>query len=149
MSSVLQNVCVYVCSHGLDWSIRTAEALEICGIYFSLSPLHQFWLTVASICLPPSHSSSGSEVAWLSIYPWEQPDVIAFAWKKLWADALKLVNANESYKALLWSLSSGEGPSHRFCSAGILPCMLLLQRNYGGCLASSTFVFSEIIPAPR
>jgi len=82
MSSVLQNVCVDVCSHGLDWSIRTAETFEIRGIYFSLSPLHLFWLTVASVCLPPSLTSSGSEVAWLPIYPSERSDVNSFCLKE-------------------------------------------------------------------
>lgn len=61
--------------------------------------------------LPPPFPSSGSEVAQLSIYPWEQLDITAFARKKLWVDALKPVNVNDSSERTLWLLASGEGPS--------------------------------------
>lgn len=130
-----------VCRCVLTWVGEAAEALEVHRKYFSPSPLHLFWLAVTSICLPPSlllalkwHSSLFiPENSWTSQLLLE---------RNFWVDALKPVNANKSSETTLWLLASGEGPSPRFWSAGVLPCTLFLQGNCGA-------VFSEIIPAPH
>lgn len=91
------------------WSIRAAEALKVHRII--LVHLHCICSGQQCLYLPLPFPSSGSEVAQLSIFPWEQPDVTAFAGKELWVDAWKPVNANEPSEITWWLLPSGAGPS--------------------------------------
>lgn len=108
MSSVLQGVCVDVCSHGLErWCCRNPWSAQNLSQSISIASL----LANRSLYLPPPFPSPGSEVAQLSLYPREQLDIATFAWKKLWVDALKPINANQSSEKTSWLLACGEGPS--------------------------------------
>lgn len=93
---------------GLEhWCCRSPWSAQDLFLSISIASV----LAKTPLYLPPPFPSPGSEVAQLSIYPWEQLDITALAWKKLWVDALKPVNANESSETTLWLLASGEGPS--------------------------------------
>lgn len=135
----------------VGWSSGAAQALEVHRIYFS--DLHCICSGSQCLCLPPPflllalkwHSSPFiPDNSWTSQLLLERSS----GWM-LWnllmqTDPLKqLCGCLHLEKAL----ASGESPSPRFWRAGVLPCILFLQGNYGGWL--TTAVFSEIIPPPH